>query len=211
VRYVRMTQREQLILWLGDAHAMEVGIVTTLEKHMADAKGVPKVRAALANHLKETKRHAAEMKKALASLGGSHPVVREGVSKLGNLAAGLLTSAAADTMVKNALADFATEHFEMACYNSLIFTATALGETAIAATCKSILKDEKAMAALLASQLKEVNDTYLATLDKDEPKASRGKSAAPKRSAAPKGRAAFKSPAAEKSKPKSKPAARSAK
>src|SRR3954466_6511506 len=115
-----MTKQEQFILWLGDAHAMEVGIVTTLEKHIADAKGLPKVRAALAKHLGETKRHATAMKKALTSLGGTHPAVREGISKAANLAAGLMTSAAADTIVKNAIADFATEHFEIACYSFLI-------------------------------------------------------------------------------------------
>src|SRR6478609_531310 len=100
-----MTQREQFILWLGDAHAMEVGLIDTLQKHAADAKGSPKVRKALARHAAETKRHAAEMKKALASMGGSHPYVREGVSKLANLAAGLVTTAAKDTVIKNALAD----------------------------------------------------------------------------------------------------------
>ncbi|MEA3212400.1 MAG: hypothetical protein QOE70_5457 [Chthoniobacter sp.] len=147
---------------------MEVGIVTTLEKHIADAKGLPKVRAALTKHLRETKRHATEMKKALASMGGSHPVLKEGVSKLANLAAGLMTTAAKDTIVKNAIADFTTEHFEMACYRSLILTATALGETKIATTCKGILKEEQAMAALLESQFKGVNDAYLASLDDDE-------------------------------------------
>src|SRR3982751_6182557 len=113
-----MTKQEQFIQWLGDAHAMEVGIVSTLEKHIADAKGQPQVRAALTKHLAETKRHATEMKKALASLGGSHPVVREGVSKIVNLVAGLAPSMASDTAVKNGIADFATEHFEIACYSA---------------------------------------------------------------------------------------------
>lgn len=171
-----MTKREQLIQWLGDAHAMETGIVTTLEKHIADAKGSPKVRSALTKHLRETKGHAMEMKKALASLGGSHPVLKEGVSKLANLAAGLVTTAAKDTVVKNAITDFATEHFEMACYNSLILTATGLGETKIATTCKAILKEEKAMAAQLENLFKGVNDTYLATLDDDVEKKSAEKS-----------------------------------
>jgi len=170
-----MTKREQFIQWLGDAHAMEVGIVATLEKHITDAKGQPKVRAALAKHLKETKRHAKEMKNSLASLGGSHSVFKEGVSKLGNLVAGLVTTAAADTIVKNAIADFATEHLEIACYNSLIFTASALGENKIAATCKSILKDEKAMAKFLDAQMKETNDTYLASLDDDQVVSSKAK------------------------------------
>jgi ferritin-like metal-binding protein YciE len=164
-----MTKREQFIMWLGDAHAMEVGIVSTLEKHISDAKGLPKVKAALSNHLKETKRHASEMKKALSSLGGTHPVLKEGVSKLVNMVAGLGTSAATDTVVKNGIADFATEHFEIACYNSLLQTATELRETQIANTCKQILKEEKAMAKVLEALLKEVNASYLATLE-DEAK-----------------------------------------
>lgn len=151
---------------------MEVGIVTTLEKHIADAKGQPKVRAALTKHLRETKRHAAEMKKVLAALGGSHPVLKEGVSKLGNFVAGLVTTASPDTPVKNAIADFATEHFEIACYTLLIATATALGETKIAATCKMILKEEQAMAKVLSGQLIAINSGYLSTLEdggKDSP------------------------------------------
>lgn len=159
-----MTKREQLIQWLGDAHAMEVGIVSTLEKHIADAKGQPKVRAALNKHLQETKRHATEMKKALTAMGGSHPVLKEGVSKLVNLAAGLVTTAAQDTVIKNAIADFATEHFEIACYSFLIESATALGESAIARTCKAILKEEQAMARLLASQVKGVHAAYFKNL-----------------------------------------------
>ena len=107
-------------------------------------------------------------------------MLREGVSKLANLAAGLVTTAAKDTIVKNAIADFATEHFEMACYRSLILTSTALGETKIATACKGILKEEEAMAALLESQFKGVNDAYLSSLDEDEeePSAPTGKIAA---------------------------------
>jgi ferritin-like metal-binding protein YciE len=176
-----MTKREQFIQWIGDAHAMEVGIVTTLEKHIADAKGHPKIRAALAKHLKETKLHATEMKKALAALGGSHPVLKEGMSKLANLAAGLITTAAADTIVKNAIADFATEHLEIACYNSLILTATALGEKKIANTCKSILKDERAMAKFLDGQFEATNDAYLATLDDEPVDNSKAKAPTPSR------------------------------
>lgn len=188
--YATMTQREQFIEWLGDAHAMEVGLVTTLEKHIADAKGLPKLRSALSKHLAETKRHAAAMKKALAAMGGTHPVLKEGVSKLANLAAGLVTTAPRDTIVKNSIADFASEHFEIACYTSLMLTATALGEKEIAATCKAILKEEKAMASQLEGLFKYVNDTYLLSLDKDEEprkangaKAARGGKAVPARTA----------------------------
>ena len=171
---------------------MEVGIVTTLEKHIADAKGQPKVRAALTKHLAETKRHATEMKKALASLGGSHPYMKEGVSKVANLVAGLVTSAATDTGVKNAIADFATEHFEIACYKSLIVAATILGEKKIAATCRAILKDELAMAKTLDGLVAAINQEYLAGLEDDEVDSEPKKRAVGKRSVKPKSRKAAK-------------------
>jgi ferritin-like metal-binding protein YciE len=166
-----MTKREQLIAWLGDAHAMEVGIVSTLEKHIADAKGQPKIKAALTAHLRETKKHAEVVKKALESLGGSHPVVREGLSKVASMMGGLGTSMASDTSVKNAIADFATEHFEIACYTSLVQTANELGETKIAASCKTILREEVAMAKTLKALFPEINAAYLATLDEDDSEA----------------------------------------
>lgn len=173
----KMTKREQLIVWLGDAHAMEVGIVSTLEKHIADAKGQPKVKAALAQHLRETKKHATAVKQALASLGGSHPVIREGLSKAVNLVAGLGTSLASDTPVKNAIADFATEHFEIACYTSLVQTATELGEKKIAQTCKGILREEEAMAKALKTLFPQINAAYVATLDEEPKKAPATKDA----------------------------------
>lgn len=161
---------------------MEVGIVDTLEKHIADAKGQPKVCAALSKHLRETKSHATEMKKALASMGGSHPVLKEGVSKLVNFAAGLVTTSARDTIVKNAIADFATEHFEIACYAFLIETATALGESKIAQTCKAILQQEQAMAQLLQSQVKEVQAAYFKQLDDDQETATDNVKTSPRQS-----------------------------
>ena len=162
-----MTIREQFIEWLADAHAMEVGIISTLEKHEADAKDLPKVKAAIAKHLRETKRHATDIEKALNSLGSGPSVLKEGVSKVGNLIAGVATSLVNDTPVKNAIADITTEHFEIACYLSLIFTATALGEDKIAATCKRILKDELAMADKLIELFPTINAAYLAELDVD--------------------------------------------
>lgn len=147
---------------------MEFGAVSTSEKHADDAKGQPKVRAAITKHLRETKKHATAMKQALSSPAGGQPVIREGISKIANLFAGIAISAAKDTTVKNSITDLATEHFEIACYTSLTLTATELGEKKIAATCKAILKEEQAMANTLKSLFPSVNSAYLATLDDEE-------------------------------------------
>jgi len=176
-----MTKREQFLQWLADAHAMEMGIVTSLEKHIVDAKGQSEIKSALQNHLRQTKNHAKEIGKALESLGGGRPVIKEGVSKLATLAVGLVSTAAGDTAIKNAIADFATEHLEIACYTSLIFTATELGEKEIAATCKAILKEEKQMAKVLEAQFLGINAAYLKTLDDDPKKKTVSASKTPRR------------------------------
>ncbi len=130
---------------------MEVGIVSTLEMHANDAKDQLKVRAAITKHLRETKKHATAMKQALTSLGRSHTVICESISKIARLLAGIATSAAKHTTVKNSITDLATEHFEIACYTSLILTATELGGKKIDGTCKAILKEEQAITNTLKS------------------------------------------------------------
>ena len=159
-----MTQKEQLIIWLRDAHAMETGLVTTLEKHAADAQGMPKVRAAITKHLGQTKRHVTDVQKCLSHLGGDTSTIKTGMAKIGGFIGGLPTSFVKDTAVKNGIADYATEHFEIACYTSLVATATKVGEPKVAALCSGILKDEVAMAKQLETLMKDVNAKYLSTL-----------------------------------------------
>lgn len=163
-----MTKKEQLIVWLRDAHAMETGIGPTLEKHAADAKEMPKVKAAITRHLKETKRHVADVAKCLTLLGADTSTIKTGIAKVGSLVSGITTTIVKDTPVKNGIADFATEHFEIACYTSLVATAKELRQPKVAALCAGILKDELAMAKTLQGLMKEVNRLYLATLDDEE-------------------------------------------
>ncbi len=180
---------------------METGIATTLKKHAADAKGDPKVRGAITKHLRETEQHAKAIERALKSMEAGHPVIREGISQLVNLVAGVATSLAADTSVKNAIADFATEHFEIACYTALAEAADAAGERDIARTCRSILKEEQAMAKTLAGLLPTITEKHLSQLEDDPENASR----------MPAPRAAGKQPAKKtpaKSAPKRKAAKR---
>lgn len=163
-----MTKREQFIQWISDAHAMEMGLVTALEKQIADAQEQPKLLAALANHLIETKTHAAKMERILTQLGTSPSLVKEGISKTSMFAVDLVSSVAQDTPVKNAIIAFAAENFEIACYTSLIAAAKLLNEAGIAIECEAILAQEKAMAAFLEGELKEINAAYLAELPEDD-------------------------------------------
>jgi len=160
-----MTKQDQLAFWLSDAHAMEVGMITTLEKQISDAKDCPNTRALLEAHLVETRNHAEAVKNALASLGEKHPAVKEGVNKIVNLAANALPSLARDTVLKNTASAIAAEHQEIACYKSLVETARELGERKIATACRKILQEEQMMARALAAILPKLRQACLLDME----------------------------------------------
>jgi ferritin-like metal-binding protein YciE len=160
-----MTKQDQLGFWLGDAHAMEVAMITTLEKQISDARDCPNTRALLEAHLIETRSHAEALKEALASLGEKHPAVKEGVSKIVNLAANAIPSLARDTVLKNTASALAAEHMEIVCYKALVATATELGERKIAAVCRKILQQEQIMARALAAILPKLRQVCLQELE----------------------------------------------
>ena len=66
---------------------------------------------------------------------------------------GITTGLFSDALVKDALADLATERFEVGCYDALIAAADYLGEVEVAALCLQNRIEDDAMAAWLAPLL----------------------------------------------------------
>jgi ferritin-like metal-binding protein YciE len=58
----------------------------------------------------------------------------------------------ADEAVKNGLTDYATEHFEIACYRALSEAASTLNQEHVVQVCEEILGDEQDMADWLSEQ-----------------------------------------------------------
>ena len=75
---------------------------------------------------------------------------------------GLASGPARDTAIKDCLAGIAAEHFEIACYRSLIAAAEQLGDMETASTCRGILREEEEMARWLETQLPTVTQHELA-------------------------------------------------
>ncbi|MFD6951507.1 hypothetical protein A6A08_12190 [Nocardiopsis sp. TSRI0078] len=148
-----MDAREQFISWLNDAYAMEKSLEETLERHAKDAEGEPEVHARITRHIDETRSQAETVKGCIESLGGSVSKVKSALSGMMGAAQGMANKPAGDTMVKNALADYAAEHFEIASYRALIESAHALGEEQIALKLTSILHQEEDMARFLEEKL----------------------------------------------------------
>jgi ferritin-like metal-binding protein YciE len=156
-------RRETLIGWLNDAYAMEMGIIPVLENHVKDADKHPEIQTRLRAHLEQTRRQADQVKMLVERLGGSTSAIKTTMGTIGGFFAGLSTGAAPDELVKNALADYSTEHFEIASYKALIAGAQALGETEVVRVCEQILREEEEMARWLESNLPMVVNMYLGT------------------------------------------------
>jgi len=159
-----MTPREQLIAWLADAHAMERGVAEILKCHAVEAKDFPGTRASIEDHLSGTEAHAEKVVRCLRQLDAEPHTLAPGIARFRTLLPNLPSAFAEDLLLRNTLAECAIEHFEIACYSSLITAASVLGEEEIAITCERILEDEKEMAELLESQLEEMTINYLEKL-----------------------------------------------
>ncbi|MGQ0562682.1 MAG: ferritin-like domain-containing protein [Gemmatimonadota bacterium] len=145
--------REVLIAWLNDAHAMEQAQVPVLENHARDAQAIPDIRARDQQHAEETRRHADLVRGCLEQLGERPSTAKSLLgSMIGNVQS-VATGAFQDELVKNFLMDYASENLEIASYNALITAARDLGEENIARTCEQILRDEEAMADWLETNL----------------------------------------------------------
>jgi ferritin-like metal-binding protein YciE len=156
-----MTKKEELLHWLNDAYSMETGNIKVLEEHIRDAKHFPEIQSRLRVHLGETRQHAGRIKNCIESLGGT---VSKGKATLGKLLGrmqAISTGTYKDELVKNALADSATEHFEVACYRSLIAAAEDVGESSVIEACRKNLQEDQAMADWVDAQVPDVTRKFL--------------------------------------------------
>lgn len=148
-----VSDRDRLVAWLNDAYAMEKALTKVLERHVKDAEGNTEVHERVARHLDDTRNHAAVVKSCIEGVGGSPSAAKAAFATLFGAGQGMLNKPLKDTLVKNAISDYAAEHFEIACYRALIVAADNLGEHAIATQLGGILDQELAMAQFLEEQL----------------------------------------------------------
>lgn len=156
-----MAPRDTLVSWLKDAHSLESSVIQNLEKHIDQAKDHPQIQSKLREHLDASRRHADLIESCLRRHNSSPSGVKEAIGNVAGFFQGITTGAAPDTLVKNALSDYATEHFEIASYRSLTSAARFLGDDETARICEQIIRDEEDMARWLEQQIPTVTETYL--------------------------------------------------
>jgi ferritin-like metal-binding protein YciE len=155
------SNREHLIEWLRDAHAMEMKAIEILEKQVDGYEEFPEIGKRVRQHLEETKRQSERIERCIEKLDSSYSTTKDIAGKaMGNFAA-MANAMASDEIVKNTIADYSFEQFEIACYNSLIEAARVCDEKQVEEVCKENLREEEAMASWIEQQIPNVTRRFL--------------------------------------------------
>ena len=163
-RNINDNQRDTLVTWLKDAYAMEQGIVEVLERQMDHFEDMPEAQEKIRQHIELTKTQADRVRDCVERLGDDVSHVKAGMANFLGAVQGMSTMMANDKMVKNAMADYAVEYFEIASYMANAAAARELGYEDIANVCEAIIVEEQDMADWLEMQLPLVVRRHLLTV-----------------------------------------------
>jgi ferritin-like metal-binding protein YciE len=156
-----MEAREHLMDWLKDAHGMEMKAVELLEKQAERLEGYPEVQEKVREHKEQSRSQAERLEHCLDLLDSSRSWGKDLMGRTaGNLAA-MGNAMASDEIIKNCIGNCAFEHFEIACYKSLIETAGIAGELEIVQICKDIMHEEQEMAEWMDQHLPSLTKNFL--------------------------------------------------
>lgn len=151
-----MAYKDVFLGWLNDAYAMERDIEEVLKSHADDAKDYPQIQTKIQQHLEVTRSQAERVKRIIEKQGGDISSIKTGMARVMGMMKGASSEMAQDKLIKNALAEYATEHFEIASYKSLAAAAQILGDQQAVETFQQIIREEEEMARWLEQQLPTV-------------------------------------------------------
>lgn len=156
-----MECKEILLSWLKKAYAMEKNVEKVLEAHLKDAENMPEIQSDLQEHIDETKMQAEKVKAEIERLGGDISAIGEEMAEFMGWATGAASDLAKDKIVKNAIAEHATEHLEMATYMSIAEAAKICGESKTEKMAHEIMEQETEGAKKMEQNIKMVVAQYM--------------------------------------------------
>ena len=148
--------REIFIVGLRNAHAMENQALSIMKPQESRIENYPQVLQRLRQHIGETEGQIQRLETILESLGESHSTLKDTALSIAGTMAAMGHAVAGDEIVKNSLANFAFENYEIAAYNSLITLAEAGGFASARELLEQNLAEEEAMASWLEENLPAV-------------------------------------------------------
>jgi len=153
--------RDLYLTGLRNAHAMEKQALSIMKPQLKRIENYPQVAEKLDQHIRETEGQIERLDDLLEAAGGSRSTIKDMVLSLGGTMAAMSHAIAGDEILKNSLANFAFENFEIAAYSSLLVLADLAGETQAEAPLRQNLSEEEAMAAWLQANLVAVTRRFV--------------------------------------------------
>ncbi len=153
--------RENFVHWLRDAHSMEVGTLDDLEKFAKRIDQYPQLKTRIQQHIEETRGQERRLKELLESMNESTSGLKQAVTRVAGNVQAMVGTLFSDEALKNVIASYAFEHFEIANYRALLTTAEQVGDTRALQVLQQNLREEEAMAQWLEQHLAEITRRYL--------------------------------------------------
>jgi ferritin-like metal-binding protein YciE len=164
-----MTKQERKVVqYLNEAHATEIGLTRVLQAQIAmTPRG--RYRAALEQHLQETRSQAERVQRRVDELGGGANPLAAGLGLIETVAAQVIALSMApvqllrgtggeEKVLKNAKDSCAAEALEIATYTSLARLARTADDAKTERLAKSILGDEQKMLDRLLREIPRLTD-----------------------------------------------------
>jgi ferritin-like metal-binding protein YciE len=160
--------RDIFVVGLRNAHAMENQALSIMKPQLSRIESYPEVAEKLQQHIRETEGQIKRIEDVLEGLSEDHSALKDIALSLGGSMAAMGHTVAGDEILKNSLANFAFENYEIAAYTSLITVAEAGGFMTAISVLKQNLAEEQAMAAWLNENLPAVTRKFLSLKEAGE-------------------------------------------
>ncbi|MBO1073321.1 ferritin-like domain-containing protein [Roseomonas marmotae] len=152
--------RDTYITGLVNARALEVQAIELMSRQLDRLQSYPEVESVLRKHVAETEQQRDRLDQLLQAQGTSHSSFKDFVTGvMGNMAA-MGHVPMQDEIIKNSLANYAFEHFEIASYKSLLTLADLAGDTQAPSVLKLSLSEEERMAQWCEDNLDAITRKY---------------------------------------------------
>lgn len=166
----RTSERAQRIYQtaIRNQHAVEHQAIELLERLISRLEDYPAIVERARQHLVESKNQAQRLEGLLQGLGTSRSSVKDAVMSFAGAMAGMMHSPASDEVLKQSVASFAFENYEIAGYKTLLVLAEETGHQDALVPLRRSLAEEEAMAAWLDQNLDETTRVFLSRIEAND-------------------------------------------
>ncbi|WP_200884523.1 ferritin-like domain-containing protein [Erwinia oleae] len=156
-----MTNEENYLAWVKDAHAMEKQAESMLEKMADRLEHYPDLKARIQQHIEETRQQQVMVQSVIDRFDTSSSTFKDTLGKLSAFGQAMGGMMADDEVVKGAISGYVFENLEIASYTSLIAAAEVVGDVEGARIFSQIREQEVAMADWSLKHLPDVTEQFL--------------------------------------------------